>query len=1187
MCTVSLFKKWLKVSLFLLLIISMVLGSSMALADSARNPLALDMVIVIENSRRMTSKQIPDIELKKLDQDGLRFDAASALISMCDTQYSRVSYFLFNKELYSFNPDNGRLGRVDKVKAAEISLFDISLPANKPQRKKIMSGLNGEDIRNGYGTEKGTDVVNAMNAALEVQMRDSGSQNRKVILLLTAGGNKFTDEASQELARISQTAKDNDIEIYCVVLKDDTAVRPLQDLVTKAGNYQFAASPEDLVTVFRNFFTDMIGSKPIKQKPESLGAGQYEIELDIPNKSVEEVNIIIPIKQLSGLTLSDQNNKQIVKPDDDILINVNPNFASYKFIKPNPEKYYVRYNSEDDQDVEVQYVFSYSVQVNATVNAKKINKNDPVTFTAQYVENMIPTNDTLLYKIPARLMLWKGEKLLENREMEVDGDKYVLSFQSLEKYGVGEYHATIHFEGDGMLRDSEDIVFELVNNSPELKDAARKGAKFEKTINLPTQADSYDVSKNGIEWDLNDYIIDVNGDRLNAEITDNTTEADAVISGMQLKVTPRKNTATSGEVHVVVHDTDNGTSPELVFKIDIENYEDRYDEYTARFDPIKGAEKNSQIDLVLRLYDKNGNEVRGDSQLPDTVEASVTPAASSPQKVELKLQGGAWKDVFTTGPVAQDYTATATIRIGQKSITAEKEDFSSTNRPPQLTGADQDNWKIDINDPGKPDSYAQKDNSWDLSQRISDPDGDKVTFVVDKAASTSDVIASVNPQTNMLTITSKPNQNAAGDVIVHSKDNEELAGPDLVFHVNIERVEDKYKAYTAKLDYDEKGKNRNTTITLAVFDGDGILVTGDTNLPNELDATVMLNNEPTPLHMTRGEDGKWTGTFKTKNEEVQYDISASVEVGNVHIVPEELALSTVNHKPEPNPKKPISEAGLPETINIDPFLFWNQETGEAGIPDLNEYFIDPDGDKLTFSITEDTTGEYAEAVIDGNKLTITGVEEAPGTIGLKVKAVDNEGLNATSDEIQFGVKSLKKQGIIVLALIAAALIALFILYRMMKPAFHHQSFEVFTQKDNGPELPQDRSSSLKGKKPVKLSAFTTASAKQVCGTDIPTALLNSILLKPAYSNRVKVKLKGKVSAEVLAGTKKLSEKVSGTLAPGGVLSVKNNSMKIIFRLKKAGKGAPTPSVKKNSTSKPAAVSGSNSTTKKTIRSGRT
>ena len=1145
---------WFKAALIMLLMVFMVMFTIGAQAEPVRTPLAIDMVLVIENSNRMntSNKNNP----RQLDANGLRFDAAAALISMCDAQYSRATFFLFNKDLFVYHETE--TGNVQQVKPDDISLFDISLPIHKTQRQNLMNILNGNKIRSGYGTSLGADIGLALDAAVKVEMRDQGNGNRKVILLLTAGNNSLPESSVEQARNAKKVADENDIEIYCVALKDNASATILKELASKPSNYQFAATPEDLVDVFRNFFADMIGSNPLESKPVKLDDGNQQITLSIPNNSVTEVNIIIPKQKIENLTLSDQNGKVISKSDDNVLVNDSGNFICYKLISPKAEDYQLKYYSGDEQNIVVQYVFSYGVQVEADVNAKIINKNDPVTITARYVENEKPTTDSKLYGIPATVAIWKDGKMIEQKQMEGGENQYQITFPSLESYGVGAYTATIHFEGDGLCRDSAPVEFELINNAPELKEVGKNGASYSVTINQPKNPESYEVTKNGTQWDLNDFVKDINNDALTPEIVSNTVDADVSISNLILKVVPKKDTGTSGEIHVVLSDGNGGTSPELVFPVTVENYEDRYDAYSARFDPVKGLEKNSVCKVTLRLYDASGNEVRGDSQLPDTVEAVVTPTVSQVSRITLNYQEGAWSGEFPTGIESQDYNVTAAILIGQKTVNADPAVISSANKAPVLNAGAKDvnAWEININDPADPESYKKKDKTWKLSDLVIDPNGDDVKFTVDSDLSTKDVETTINQADKTLTITSKTNQEADGVIVVHSQDNEGIAGPDLKFTVVIRSLEEVYKKYRAELESDGKGKSRDTKISLSVYDENNLLVTGNPILPNELDATITLNNTTTPLKMVRGEDGKWTGNFTTENKEVTYGITASVRVSdNISIVAPGLDLSTVNTAP--SVKKQLNKAGIvPETINIEPFLFWKPETGDIVIEDLNEYFTDKDGDKLVFTIEESTLGEKAKAVLNGSKLTISGLAETT-PVSFKIAATDNEKLQAVSDPIEFSVKSLKKQGLIIIGLVVLALIILFLIYLKVRPGFHNQTFDVFVQREGAADLAQGSSVSLKGKKPQKLGSFTTANAKQACGTDIPVTDLNKIILKPAYSNRVKVKLASNVPGEVMIGTTKLSTKKGGALAPNGTLSVKNNGVTLRLHLKKAGVSTPS------------------------------
>ena len=251
-----LFKKgWLVlVTILLIFVISL---SGYAIADEIKNPLAIDMVIVIDNNIYMNHHQRQD---NRLDPNGLRFDAAAALIGMCDAQYSRATYFMFSDDLYAYSERNTE-SHVQKINAEDIAFFNISLPDNRPQRQNLMNTLNSDNIRNGKGTRKGVEIGKALSAAVDVEIKNQDNGNRKVILLLSSGSKDISDNSASLAREAKARAVENGIEIYTVALKESTNAKLLQDLATKPTNYQFVANVEDLIDVYRTFFADMIGSK--------------------------------------------------------------------------------------------------------------------------------------------------------------------------------------------------------------------------------------------------------------------------------------------------------------------------------------------------------------------------------------------------------------------------------------------------------------------------------------------------------------------------------------------------------------------------------------------------------------------------------------------------------------------------------------------------------------------------------------------------------------------------------------------------------------------------------------------------------------------------------------------------------------------------------------------------------------
>ena len=1370
-------KRAVRLVLSLLAIVIALMTCASAMAEKARSPLAIDMVIVIENSYRMQRKG--QSGHTGLDTEGLRFDAAAALISMCDVEYSRATYFLFANDLYVYDGTIGRNGNTRSASADEFSLSDISFTKKQENmRKSIMSDLTGKDIRTGYGTYNGSNLGVALEAAVDIQLRSKENGNRKVILLLTGGSGKQTKDSEDKARAARKTAEENGIEIYAVALKDNTSTALLEELVSKSENFQFANRPEDIVRVYRNIYATMIGSKIEDAESEPLGEKQYKIDLPIPNKSVSEVNIVLDIKGVSDLVLRDPNGKQISESDDNTLINRSNNFEFIKLISPEDKTYQLVFTAAEEKKYSIQYVFSYGVDVQADVNAAKINKHEPVTITAKYTENGFPKeNDPRLYEIPATVTLRKDDRIIAlNKPMEHDDREYHLTFTDLEKEGAGVYTATIHFEGDGMMRDSE-LTFELINNPPKLKSASVSGAEYEAVINIPNETASYDPETRKKTWDLNDFVTDINtGDTLTAEIRSETVEANialegmkltvtpirdtategdirvvvldndkgespelvfhikfenfeakydtytasfdpvkgqkkkmpcavtlrlfdaagneirqddqvpdriiatvtengaspadvlltkeggrwtgsfdtgdhaakykitakipvgqktiiakeeeivsentapelvspsatgesfevtinypriedsyipekngrtwdlntfvtdtdkdglvpeitaktadvyAVLDGMNLTIRPNRNTAASGEVQVVVRDNDNAESPRLVFPVTVNNYELRYENYTAHFDPVRGIEKNSACEVVLRLYDEEGTEVRQDDQLPDEVLASVAEPGAQPSDLLLTREGSHWKGSFATGAKSTDYTVSAEITIGQKTVTAEKKVISSENKAPSLKDGAKANqtWSLTINDPSDSETYKAQQKSWTLTDLVEDLNGDDITFEVDRDASTADVNASVNNKDKTLTITTKLNTETEGDVVVTSKDNDDLSGPKLTVHIKVTNKEAKYKLYTAELEPDGKGKNKDITFTLSVMDEKGMLVKGDSNLPDLIEAEYTLQNEKTTFPLERGENGKWTGSFRTVDKEAVYTVTAAVRISdNVSILADH-TLSTVNTVPKVIRELNTAEE-IPAVIRIEPFLLWNDATGDVVIPDLNEFFKDEDGDKLTFRVDGQFGADLAEAEIEGSKLTIRGRAESAEPLSFTVTATDNEQQEATSQPVSFTVKSLQKQGIITLAIAAAAIILLLIIIHAVKPKYPNAAFSVSVNGvpfGNGNQLPKGGMA----KKAVNLQGYAPSMAKTEYGMAIHTAL-SSVILKPGYSKTVKIDAGKATGINVKINGK---DQRKGSLSNNGKLTISKDDKQVVFELAVTGGTA----ARKNKPAKP-------------------
>lgn len=1148
----------IRIMLTVILVLLLIVSGTNAMAEQTnKNPLAIDMVIVIDNSYSMNDS----VGTKtKSDPNGLRFDAAAILIGMCDTTYSRATYFLFSDDLYMYSETQNF--NVAKINAEDLSLSNISIPANRNIRLAMMNQLTGKKIRSGYGTKINHNTGKALDAAVKLLQKDDNG-NRKVILLLSDGKVQMSTEAKTEESRSTalaarKAAAESGISIYTVLLKESAAGSFMQQLATSENNYKYVASAEDLTNIFNMFYADMIGSNSVTRTDAELqGDGSYLLNIHVPNNSIAEINVIVPVTEISSHTLIKPDGKQINPDVDPALVSNGSNFASYKIVKPAAGDWKLSYISNNSKTISVQYVFSYGVQVSVSSDKATYSKHEPVTIKASYYSDNLPARDQLLYDIPATLRLWKNGSLLGEYPMVKNetNDGYIYTFDELAGYGTGEFEYLIHFEGDGLLRESEKKTFTLTNDAPVLVDGTINGSRFEKVINNPAEPDSYNIASQ--EWDLSSFVKDINDDPITFEIKSNDALVNPSIDKNRLNIQTQRNTGTSGKVVISTKDSDGTEGPELVFNILITNFEEKYNAYTASFRDIQGALKNSEYELELTVRDGNGTAVESDNNLPDqlSVQMKNTQTNVSEDITLNRNSEGRWTGSFKTADSETSYLFEGTIAVGQKIIEIQPMTISIGNTAPQLASGKKSNlnWNVQINDPQDQSSYEVKEKSWNLDEIIIDPNGDKITYKIESKP--ENVTASLN--NNVLTVNTKLNTSAKEDIIISSTDNDGLAGPMLTFSISVVVSDEKYSDYSAKLTIDSTRKSNEATITLSVYktgsEGGTVLDTEDDNLPSEIIATVTQGTNENPLTLVRGEEGTWKGTLNTIDRIADYTVSAVVEVSrDQKIMPETLEFTTTNR--DPQTKNAKLEKEVPAVFNVNPFLIWNNVTKPVEL-DLNDFFTDPDGDNLTYSISDSSA-----AKLSGSKLVVSSdgiTESATFTITAK----DNDGAAVTSNPVTYKIKSLQQEGLIIIGIAVAALILLLLFIHAIKPKFPNAQFSVSVNNvpyNEGNKLPTKGGMA---KKAVKLQAYAPTMAQHEYGNDIHTAL-GYVMVKPGYGKTVKIDATKANGVNISINGKNVRK---GKLSSNGKFNISKDTRNVQFVLKVAGI-KDTPSAKTTKTS---------------------
>ena len=213
-------------------------------ANQERSKLALDMVIVIDESGTMSYPGNSENDL-----NGYRHDAAAALISLCDAQFSRVAIVPFSTTVI----DGSIIPGVNELKNISMTEFaqnrqDFLRMLVKGDRTTKEPNLYTYSITHGGQTDLG----GALERAVEI-LTENRSENMPVIVLLSDGEISFVGNNKEELRKTSERkfkqalekAIKMDIKLYAVALKLDSKL--LRSAAAEAdGMYFNINEPVDL-----------------------------------------------------------------------------------------------------------------------------------------------------------------------------------------------------------------------------------------------------------------------------------------------------------------------------------------------------------------------------------------------------------------------------------------------------------------------------------------------------------------------------------------------------------------------------------------------------------------------------------------------------------------------------------------------------------------------------------------------------------------------------------------------------------------------------------------------------------------------------------------------------------------------------------------------------------------------------
>ncbi len=1187
------------------LVILMILASSatgaFALEQKDTSRLALDLVIALDMSSSMAKN-----EKQSNDMDGYRLDAAAIMLGLCDAEHSRAAIVPFAGSVLEDDFYNTK--HFNK-------LYEINILKNTATRTSMIKELNDDEMRRRGNVDTG--LGEALTRAVDILL-ENPSSNRPVVVLMTDGkidfsSNKATNRAKTEASEKAfneavQKAYDYKIPIYTVGLKghggfDGELLE--QTALTTGGLYHEITKASDLPEVFNSLYANEVGSNVVDLQAEMRDGenGMLTAVLNVPNRSMAEANILIPVgtKTGSAVKLYKPNQDKPVGFDGQSVIAYRTKFFTLiKILKPQEVgEWRIEFNEEDIQaaDVNIHVVFSYDVVPNFEFSAAEAEKQQEFTVKVKFREpNGEYTQDEYLYLggIQATLDLSDANGNILARQIRMNKTEEAFSYlfipaELLKNVRKGKYYFTVTLKGDGMDLVSDPAEITIINLKPELTNEG-ENPFANVTIHDPTTED-YDREYSS-EIDLNTYVVDRDKEVLTFEVL-NAQDIDFVQTGSvkdgKITLTTR-NMSGSGALRIVASDPETDKA-EFEIPLSVRNIRDEIaEDYSIVVIRDEDAvEKESEYHYTAKLM--NGQVwVKDTSWLDMALKSNLRVRKTYPEgKGEPKeevLQFAAGEDgalhakyMTELHECTYEVVGEALVRDIPVALTTADSKFTLKNNPPVPSGKGVNPLaNVFIHDPTAEKYEEEYEASLDLAAFINEPDGENVTYQAEVTEGKDVVeILELNETSGQLRVKTK---NTTGKAKLKATAMDEEGAPyswDIPVSVtnvsavigNTWKIETKWpesmekgQDYTceAKVVFENKLTKGDVSAIASLIDMSGVQLkcTAD---PEKSEEAEMI---PLVWELNEAGDGV-CAAFHTKDVSAGYELVGEARIRDIGV---SMASSPVTVGNIPPKVREEAAAELQRTFLIEPFL-WENANENVFTLDLKSLFEDTPGDRLDFKVSEvqiDKKDAYPDdesilKAVDEGTLTATELNAidrntnvatlnntVPGTRVLLITATDRDDEKVSIIHTS-NIISQKSRVILLILQVVAAIVALFILFELFywfgyRKAWSRAHGNV-TMAVNGVPRAENAAFPRRGRADVTLNSLRITNAANGPG-DLRNTLNSigkAVKLRAGTKGKVKVMRTGKLNkaAKISVDGRNLTGSTKQLVwTPGGKLVITMN-----------------------------------------------
>ena len=445
---------------------------------------------------------------------------------------------------------NASIGLVEfSDKAVVTQMQDVEQQASKEKIKKIL-----DQVQYGGYTDTGAALLEA------VRLLDGSGENKnKSIILFTDGEIDINPKAAGRTIEASrsdvntavQQAQEKGYTIYCIGLNADGKVDEAQlaRMASATGGEYLIAEDVSAITDFFETFFASIGDADVDTMEEYIADGDYHtVRFQIDNANILEANIIIlSTKEVEDIYLLDTAGNQVdLINSDRFVFSSSKKYTMVKMINPDVGEWSISVKGVRGDAIKIGKIFNYNINLLIEVDKPVLTLGDSFAMKAYFTSEGRRIVDGNFYDG------LQGEveiRNLDTEEIERQG------FSGSDENGieariqpghVGEYSFTVHIQGSGFYRDSDEIVVTVMKLPPIIR-------KEIPSIKILTGKE-YSI-------DLDEYFEDPDGGVLSYIVETGNNDLSAELAGTILLL---KNDV-SQQVQVAVH-AENGAMSDACVK---------------------------------------------------------------------------------------------------------------------------------------------------------------------------------------------------------------------------------------------------------------------------------------------------------------------------------------------------------------------------------------------------------------------------------------------------------------------------------------------------------------------------------------------------------------------------------------------------------------------------------------------